>query len=249
MESALSCERIDREEYAERYAAGKLPEPEAEAFEEHFFRCAACLARLEAAQETAVILRTGGAVRRLSYTGLAMAACLLVALGAALFWARQPEANPPPAEVARLEPPPPNALAELGRFDAPIYHDAVLRGAAERGSAEFTSGIAAYQKHDYTAAAASLSKAAEANPRDARAAFFAGVSLLLSGDTAGGLDALRRTDGLGLTPYQEEARFYQAKALLLMGDAAGARQVLQRVVAMHGDWESTARDILARLPR
>jgi len=77
--------------------------------------------------------------------------------------------------------------------------------------------------------------------------FFAGISLILAGNTAEGLETLRRVDALGLTPYQEESRFYQAKALLQQGDSTAARNVLTAVVAMHGDWETQAKELLAKL--
>ena len=42
--------KIDEENVAERYVAGRLSSPEAAAFEEHFLDCPACCARVETAQ-------------------------------------------------------------------------------------------------------------------------------------------------------------------------------------------------------
>ena len=250
MNQSFSCEQIEHDEVVERYAAGTLPEDAAEAFEEHYFRCAACLASLEAVQEATVVLRKPVTVRRFSYIGLALAASLVVTLAGALVWNLAPVTErPAPVSVARDEPPAQNPWVELGKFEAPAFRESTLRGATDTPGNEFSDGIRAYQQGNYTRAAAFLQIAAETNPRDARTQFFLGISQILAGNPAGGLEALRRVDAMGLTPFQEEARFYQAKALLQQGDAAGARSLLTTLVAMRGDWETQAKELLGKLTK
>ena len=250
MSETWSCDRIELEEIVEGYAAGTLPEDIAEAFDEHYFRCAACLARLEAVQETTSVMRMPLRARRFSYVGLAMAASLAITLAGALVWKLAPvEDRPAPVEVARVETPTQNPWAELGKFDAPIYRENRLRGPGSASTLEFQNGMAAYRQANYAQAAGHLRNAQEADSKDARTQFFLGVSLILSGNPAAGLEALRQVDALGMTPYQEEARFYQAKALLQQGDANGARVVLNAVVAMHGDWKTQAKELLGKLTK
>ncbi|HZO53367.1 MAG TPA: tetratricopeptide repeat protein [Bryobacteraceae bacterium] len=248
MDHAMSCEQIERDEIVEKYVAGTLAEDAAEAFEEHYFRCAACLARLETVQNAIVLMRSPLKMRRYSYAGLAMAAGLVIALTGALVWKfSEVSDRRTPVTVARQQPPPQNPWAELGRFEAPVYREARLRGAGDSASEDFQQGMAAYQQGNYAKAVSLLQKAAKSNPREAQTMFFAGISLILAGNTAEGLETLRRVDALGLTPYQEESRFYQAKALLQQGDSTAARNVLTAVVAMHGDWETQAKELLAKL--
>ena len=48
---ALTCEQVDDQQLDARYAAGKLGEPEADAFEAHYFGCARCWGRVQRAVE------------------------------------------------------------------------------------------------------------------------------------------------------------------------------------------------------
>lgn len=249
MDHAMNCDQIERDEIAEKYTAGTLTEGAAEAFEEHYFRCAACLERLELVQNAAVLLRQPSQTRRVSYTMLALAAGLVIAVAGGLAWKLSPgAATHQPVSVARVQPPP-NPWADLGRFDAPAYREARLRGQETGALQDFQAGIAEYQQGNYARAVPILRRAAEADPADVRARYFLGVSQLMAGDLADGIEALRRVDAMGLTAYQEEARFYQGKALLQQGDAAGARRMLEVVVAMRGDWQAKAAELLTKLPR
>ena len=40
--ATVDCQRVEQEEVIERYLAGKLPEGEAEAFEQHYVGCESC---------------------------------------------------------------------------------------------------------------------------------------------------------------------------------------------------------------
>jgi len=254
MEHMMNCDRVERDEIAERYAGGTLPEAEAEAFEEHYFRCAACLARLEAVRDAATVLRNPIKSRRYSLAGMALAASLLIVFTAALVWRLAPRGTQTagtqnPVLVAQAPGKPANPWAELGRFEPPPYRELTLRGGENPSGSDFRRGMTAYRQGNYGQALPFLRKAADSNPRDAQSIFFTGIALLLTGDTSTGLEFLRRVDALGFTPYQEEARFHQAKAHLQLGDAAAARSVLVAVSEMRGDWEAQARELLEKLPR
>ena len=51
------CTGAPAEQWLEQYVAGTLPDPEAQAFEEHYFDCPVCLAQLQALQAAAMQLR------------------------------------------------------------------------------------------------------------------------------------------------------------------------------------------------
>lgn len=249
MEQAMNCAGVEREEVAERYAAGTLSVDEAEAFEEHYFRCAACLERLELVQNGAIVLQRPFRTRRVPYAVWALAASLMIVFAGTLVWKLAPGGKAAePVTTARVETPR-NPWAELGKFEAPVYRESRLRGEGGNAGRDFHAAMAMYQQGHFAQAVPLLRAVEEANPSDVKAIFLLGVSQILAGDTDTGLDTLRRVDAMGLTAYQEEARFYQAKALLLRGDATGARGVLEAVVAMQGDWQSPAVELLAKLPR
>jgi len=244
----MNCQWVEHGDIAERYVAGTLPEADRDAFEEHFFSCEACLARLETLQHTAALV--GAAAPATSrggrYWPLAVAAGLMVVLGVTFqMTTRRTEQPIQVAQAPKAAAPAANPWAELSRFDAPEYRTALVRGTAP--SADFRAGMAAYQKRDFASAAASLRQAADRNPKDAAAGFFAGVSELLAGNAAAGIQRLAAVDSMGFTPYQEEARFYRAKGLLQTGDAEGARKALEAVAAMRGDLETAAKDLLTKL--
>jgi len=250
----MNCVQVEQAEVTERYLAGTLPEAELTAFEEHYFECDACLARLEAAQGLAAALREPQPARGGHRAALAIAASLLVAATGAVIWYGVPAGKEPRSEpVAAVEkpaPPPVNPLwAKLGHFEPPEYREIRLRGVERGDRTEFQQAMRTYQKGQFAEAMPALRKAVESNPRDVEMVFFAGVTSILAGDRPGGLDLLRRADSFGLTPYQEEARYYQAKTLLQMGDSSAARQVLEKLASMRGDWEMRARELLREIPQ
>jgi len=88
----MDCPLRSGHDLAEAYVAGTLPEPEQDAYEQHFFSCAACLAQVQTLQELADRLRQQPAPVVLhprpvpSWTsgpwlGLALAAGLVAAFG------------------------------------------------------------------------------------------------------------------------------------------------------------------------
>jgi tetratricopeptide (TPR) repeat protein len=119
----MDCPIRSGHELAEAYVAGTLSEAEQDAFEQHYFGCAACLAQVQMLQEVRDGLRRAPAAApaprpaAASFTparwlGLALAASLLAAFG---WWWRgglAPAAGPPAVAVGPADPavqPPPAA--------------------------------------------------------------------------------------------------------------------------------------------
>lgn len=250
----MTCQEVAHSEIVERYIAGSLPPEQAGQFEEHFFACAACLARLEAAQSLAADWPAlVHAVPRATPRWMplaALAASLLVAATAALFWRSPPRPPAPVAQTPARQPAAPAAVAyaALGRFEPPPYRQVALRGAGDKADDTFRRAMRAYQDRRFTDALPLLRTAAAQPFPGAAILFFAGVTSVLAGEPAEGLEFLRRAEALGLSAYQEEARYYSALTQLQLGDLPAARKQLDGLAAMHGDWEPKARELLQKLP-
>jgi hypothetical protein len=104
-----------------------------------------------------------------------------------------------------------------------------------------------YGDGDLAGALPELEIASRMAPEAPGPRFFLGVCLLLESRVEEGVERLRQTVALGDTPYLEEARFYLAKGLLLGGDRAAAEAELDQVIALEGDLEGEARELLERL--
>jgi len=114
----MDCPVTSGRDLAEGYVAGTLSEAEQDAFEQHFFACAACLAHVQMLQEIKDGLRrlpaaipgdravsTGWATT--PWLGLAVAAALVAAVG----WWWQGGVNPAPAPTVAVGPAPTPAPA------------------------------------------------------------------------------------------------------------------------------------------
>jgi hypothetical protein len=127
----------------------------------------------------------------------------------------------------------------LAQFEPPPWNPVLLRGNETAGHAEFVKAMTLYTAHNYPGCGEALSVIESAEAR-----YYGGICFLLAGQAEAGASALAQAIAKGDTPYLEEARFYLAKAMLARKDAAGARDELRRVVAMHGDLERQANDLL-----
>jgi anti-sigma factor RsiW len=123
----MDCPLESRRDLAEDYVAGTLPEAEQDAFEQHFFGCAACLARVQMLQEikdgvrhvppASASYRPPPPPARVAapWLGLAVAAGLIAAVG----WWWQGSPVPPGAPVAVATPPPGTPDASTAPAPAP----------------------------------------------------------------------------------------------------------------------------------
>jgi len=134
---------------------------------------------------------------------------------------------------------PADRLQELARFEAPAY----LSAPKEPGG--FAPSMQEYSTRNYAGAIPGLRSVAAAHPDFVPARFYLGICMLLTNDRAGGVEQLRGVIAGPASPWVERARFYLAKALLAEGDRHGAQQQLDMIIAVQGDLEQEARELLA----
>lgn len=259
----MDCPDAVPEELVESYVLGRLGEAASEAFEDHYFDCHACLARLEtlSALPTALRRRARPAARpqraaiprRWLPAGAGVAASLAALatawLGFRLVTERPRERASTPSTLAE-SPPSVHAtgprLAEWARITPPPFRPPSLRG-PNGESPEFRTAMEHYAQSDYARAMAGLEQAVRLRPGDAAARFFLGACHLLTSRITEGIGRLEETIALGESPYLEEARLYLAKALVRQGRLDEAAAQLQRASELRGDLEDEAREGLRRI--
>ena len=252
----------------ERLLLDQLDQAERESFERHLFECPECAEELETLETIQTALRRVPVVAsarpqwRRRWVVAAVATAASVALMAAGLWlyvprtttiARggpgpEPELPAPPALSEPQRPPTvsPDLLA-LAAIRAPAYDPNVLRGDAEEADSAFRKAMELYRRSAYAAAIPGLRSAAQRAPQDPRAAFYLGACQLLVGDVDRGVATLRGVVALGDTPYREESHLLLAKAHIGLGERGRAREELQAAIALQGDFEGEARQLLRAL--
>ena len=245
----MDCVRITDELVMEKYLLGNLSESEREAFEQHFFECDECFARLEALQAAQQALAARPVSRafqiehpqRIRTWGWPVAAAALVVIGlvAVLWWLMRP----PFPRTAALSP----ALAELARIGPPSYEPVRLRGAQDEAQQRFRTAMEFYLTDDYASAIPGLEEAVDLDPNAPNISFYLGACYLLEGQTSEGIGSLQHTIDLGDTPYLEEALLLLAKARIRQRDSSGARATLERVESLEGDLRTEANTLIRRL--
>lgn len=220
---------IHEAELADRYVAGRMPEAERIAFEDHFVTCAQCQQDLRFARAVRVSA-TGGAPQPAASATFAGAATpgarakpshtvrwIGIALAAGL------------AAIALVRTGSSPALVALGGMtDAPAYDGIAVRGTPGRGDAIFDRAMTEYSARHFATAAEGLRAALAAGQDSIPTEFFLGASLLFAGDVRGAADAFDRVVAKGDSPYSDEAQLYEAKALLRLGRGHDALDVLAR---------------------
>ncbi len=249
----MDCKRIEHEEVVEKYLAGRLDRAEREEFEAHYLSCAKCQEELELVraiqeklwekgeeliEETAQPSRTLRV--RKAWAFAAAAAGLLMIIGAAVWWQAKGPGRPPAGPQA-----PPSSWIALARFEPPLFIPPALRDEEDEASQLFRSGMAYYQAGRYGETIPYLRAAARLDPNGAGIRFFLGICLLLTGETAEGIEKLGATISLGDSAYLEEAHFYRAKALLAQMDVDGAKSELRWVLSEGSDLKEEAARMLA----
>ena len=240
----MKCVQAASFDDIERYLTGQFSDEEQQVFEEHYFGCAECFARLEEMRAIQTAARSVKPGRRTSWwlPGLvAVAATIAVAVGLWL-WRSQPKPVP---QIART--PAATQPVLVAKFEAPSWKAVTLRGAADQPS--LRPAMTAYQHADYASAASQLEAIVAKQPSRTEARFYLGISRILSDDRATGISELRRVIADGDTPWLEPAHFYLAKAMLMNGNVSGARAQLEQVIPIHGDFAKEARELLNKLPK
>jgi tetratricopeptide (TPR) repeat protein len=227
---------IHEAELADRYVAGRMPEAERVAFEDHFVGCAQCQQDLRFASAVRAAAATGspqgvstashasalanslvnslakpGSLGRRSRT----ARWIGVALAAGI------------AAIALVRSAPSRALMALGGVaEPPAYDGIAVRGTPGRGDAIFDGAMSEYAARHFAAAAAGLRAALAAGQDSIPTEFFLGASLLFAGDAHAATGAFDHVVAKGDSPYLNEAQLYEAKALLRLGRGRDALDVL-----------------------
>ena len=242
----------------ERYIQGNLPEHEAREFEEHFFDCPECLAKVEALEAvTAEIARHPVKIARApipwpARAGALVAIAALLLIGVLSY--RNFQSKPAQPEVAvspkavPVSPQPPsstkassasNAVSQLADLTLPAFRAPSLRGESE--NLHFEEGMKAYSAHDCQGAERALAQVGAQDEEALAAQFYTGVCQMHDGDLAAAQATLRKVDAAGDSPEQEAALYYLAQVALAREDSAGARHSLARTISLHGDFEQRAR--------
>lgn len=147
-----------------------------------------------------------------------------------------------PAAVPVAKSPAPSELQLLARVDPPRYTATNLRSSASDRDEKFRAAMTKYAAGDYAAAANDLRGVDTAAAR-----FYLSIADLMTGVVEEPVTMLRSIDEMGETPYLEQARFFLAKALLANHDIAGATKALEQTIALKGDRETEARELLERV--
>ena len=216
-----TCSVVDGPALAEQYVAGRMPDAERIAFEDHFVTCAECQREIRLAGAVRTGLREQGAAKESApprrrthvwrWSGLGVA----VAAGIAAI------------AIIRMQPSP--AMVALGGvLEPPAYLGVAVRGTPAQSDSIFERAMNDYAARNYVAAAAGLRAALAAGQDSISTEFFLGASLLMSQDAQGAAAAFGRVIAKGDTQYLDEAQLYNAKALLRLGRGREARDVLAR---------------------
>lgn len=248
----MTCEEVERDELAERYVFGQLDERQQEAFEDHYFDCAACLAQVRAIQDAreALTAQEGGTPRHrwprvAAVLATAAAVILAVRVGQEVW---RPSDTPPsssssaPRADVVLPAPPPRT-----RIVLPPYTPPRLRAVGSEAQRAFQEAMVSYAAGNCTGALPGLQRAASLDASLLQARFYLAACELDDARTNDAIGNLSRVIAAGESPYLEDARFLLAQARIEQGDVEGARQELRRVIALRGERHAQAQRLLDEL--
>ena len=266
----MDCERVGREEIAERYLLRRLSDEDRDAFEAHYFECGRCfddVRSLEALGEElgATGERAPGGPRLAARWAPRVAvAAAVVLIASTLVWLRSPSTSDPPQTPASQSTPQPRvaetpetapeappvanlSIEQLARFEPPRFEPPTLRGAADEATARFLRGMDRYRQADYAGAIVDLREASQLDPEAPHALFFLGVSYLAAGQDIAAIDRLKAMIALGDSAYLEEGHWYLAKAYLRRRDLSAARTELRELATLRGSDGGEAGQLLAQI--
>lgn len=259
-----NCKMNPAEEYVESYLQGTLAEVEAQEFEEHFFDCPVCLAKVEALQAVTHALRNQPRnppkapipwpIRVAAFSAIAA----LLFMGFLGYRARKqppqpsvasspvtPAPSTKPSGPAKPSSPASSALSSLADLTLPAFRAPNLRG--QSGDPHFEAGMKAYSSNDCPHAIKTLSQVPAADEDSSAARFYTGVCQMHDGDLATASQTLRGLAEAGDSPQQEAALYYLAQISLSRNDSTTARHYLARTISLRGDFERRARSELTNL--
>jgi hypothetical protein len=243
------------------FYAGSLSARDEDALRDHLATCAACVELGQDARRFLAAMGETGpgdahrAPARPRRWLLPLAASLtLLAAGiwrGSVLWPRKPGPLSQGAAPSPAPPPPAPGTAwrdlviEKAGYTVPAADDIVWRDGSE-GPAPFVTAMEPYARDDFRGAEQRLGAYLAQWPRDDRARFYRGVSLLLVQQPADAIPLLEAAAQAGgaLGP---EARWYLALAHLKAGDGAAALAELRAVEQTSAARRSQARALVARL--
>jgi hypothetical protein len=260
-----TCTGSPAELHALDYIVGTLSESELEQFEEHYFDCPVCLARLQALQAVGEELARRPPVpvqeKRAkiwlgwpawSWAAGAVAALLLMSVftyrsleskPASPIVAQSSQELPPQTQIATehaLPSAPPVHLSQLADLALPPFVASNLRGASL--DTQFEAGMKEYANGNCRGAIAALALVA-AESAEARAAeFYSGACQMRMGNFASASGLLRKVADAGDSPQQEAALYDLAQIALVGNDPVTAHAYLLRAISLRGDLEQRAQE-------
>jgi len=249
----MDCTLIARQEFAERYSLGKLTPEQRELFERHYFECERCFnelqqllairRELEAQPLNPPVPERKWAWPRIGWWPVLATAAAVVAV---IILGPVYETSVPGQQGDGNRT---ATLAELARVEPPPYQALVMRGTHDAASTAFHVGMEAYRAGDFNTAALHLREAAATDPARPDFAFYLGVAELLIAQEDAAQVEFERLLAMGDTPFAEEAHFYSGKVLLRQHRLAEATQQFQRAAGLEGPLQVEAQEVLQALAR
>jgi hypothetical protein len=254
------CTGLPAELNALPYVEGTLPAAEAEQFEEHYFDCPVCLARLQAIQavgqelarnpvgEPEPRVRLGWPVW--IWTAGAVAALLLVGIftykGLETTSAKPTVAQSAPKSPSQMQvaaqpvqlPSTPVHLSQLADLTLPVFTLPNLRG--ESLDAHFEAGMKQYVSGNCRDAVAALAQVPAESAETRAAEFYSGACQMRLGSFASATQLLRKVADAGDSPQQEAAFYALAQIALAGNEPSTAHKYLLLTISLRGDLERRA---------
>ena len=247
----MTCEEIERDDVAEDYVLGRLDESRQQAFEDHYFDCTTCLARVRVVQDLREALTAPSAARprpNLRTAGAILAAAAVVVLAVRTghqLWSDRQDVVPSSTaarDVVLANPPAPTVRVEL-----PPYTPARLRAVPSAAQRLFRDAMTHYTVTNCAGAIDGLRRAVAAAGTYTQARFYLGACELHAGAVDEATTNLQRVIAAGESPYLEDALWFLAQARVKQRDLDAARRDLERVIALNGDRREAAARLLSEL--
>lgn len=248
----MTCDEVERDDVVEDYVLGRLDEARQEAFEDHYFNCDVCLGHVRALQDARAELaarETPGwrrGTRWRQAAGVLAAAAVLV-LGVRVgqeLWSVDGEGPPGAKPRTDIVLPAPRAATPI---ELPPYTPPRLRAAPTEPQRIFRDAMTSYAAGRCAEAIPALRRALALDASFTQARFYLGVCELHGGSVDAASATLQGVIAAGESPYLEDAHFFLARARIQRGDVEGARQELRRVLALQGDRQEEAKQLLEQL--
>jgi TolA-binding protein len=246
----MDCDQIEEAEIAEKYVTGQLDETEQADFETHFAGCQRCFEQVQLFEDMQAALAPGPRRGARWWPIFAVAASLLLAVGAATWFRLRPysEREGGWAAASGTYSPARSALnpTALAMVEPPRYSQPHWRAAGQTG---FDLAMQRYTRGDYAGATPGLLAVVKGDRGNSAAGFFLGICSLMQGLDDEAIAQLKAVIALGESPELEEAHLYLAKALLRKQDVPGAIAELRQAIGLHGPRQLEERSLLESIAK